>query len=81
MRLITRADIFSVVGNVASSTFRKRINAGEDPNTVAAEEFPKFNKAGGKPLAGLTRRRAAEVELFQTSSDVSALPCGTVDVV
>lgn len=30
----------------------------------AANEFPKWNKSGGKPLAGLTRRREAERALF-----------------
>jgi GH24 family phage-related lysozyme (muramidase) len=62
-------------GNLKSSTFLKRVNAGEDPNTVAAQELPKFNKAGGKVLAGLTSRRAAEVALFQTASSVKAHPC------
>ncbi|KAJ7766415.1 lysozyme-like domain-containing protein [Mycena maculata] len=38
-------------------------------NTVAAEEIPRFS---GKELPGLVRRRAAEVELFQTLSDVNA---------
>ena len=49
---------------VADSTLRKRLLAGEDPVKVAAEELPRWNKADGKPLAGLTRRRAAEVALF-----------------
>ncbi|KAF8519739.1 glycoside hydrolase family 24 protein, partial [Hysterangium stoloniferum] len=57
-------------GTVQSSTLLKRLNAGEDPNTVASQEITKFNKAGGKVLSGLTSRRAAEVALFQTSSDV-----------
>ena len=29
-----------------------------------SEELPRWDKANGKPLAGLTRRRAAEVALF-----------------
>ncbi|GLB44571.1 putative phage lysozyme [Lyophyllum shimeji] len=62
-------------GAAKSSTLVKRLNAGENPNTVAAQELPKFNKAGGKVLGGLTRRRAAEVKLFQTPSDVKAHPC------
>ncbi|KAF1808722.1 lysozyme [Eremomyces bilateralis CBS 781.70] len=61
-------------GNVKSSSLISRLNAGETPNTVAAEEFPKWNKAGGSVLAGLTRRRAAEVVLFKTASDVTAHP-------
>jgi hypothetical protein len=43
---------------------RKRINAGEGGTTVIPQELPKWNKANGKPLEGLTRRRAAEVALF-----------------
>ncbi|KAF7333447.1 Glycoside hydrolase family 24 protein [Mycena venus] len=62
-------------GTLKSSTLLKRLNNGEDPNTVAAAEIPRFNKAGGKVLAGLTRRRAAEVALFQTPSQVKAHPC------
>ncbi|GIZ40875.1 hypothetical protein CKM354_000419600 [Cercospora kikuchii] len=62
-------------GNTASSTLVKRLNAGENPNTVAAEELPKWNKAGGQPVAGLTRRRAEEVQLFQTATSNGALPC------
>lgn len=61
-------------GNMGGSTLVKRLNAGENPNTVAAEELPKWNKAGGKVLPGLTRRRAAEVKLFQTASGTQALP-------
>lgn len=55
-------------GNMETSTLVKRLNAGEDPNTVAAEELPKWNKSNGQVLPGLTRRRAAEVELFQTAT-------------
>ncbi|KAF8247180.1 glycoside hydrolase family 24 protein [Wilcoxina mikolae CBS 423.85] len=52
-------------GNFMSSTLVRRLNDGENPNVVAAEELPKWNKARGSVLAGLTRRRAAEVELFR----------------
>ncbi|KAF8064230.1 glycoside hydrolase family 24 protein, partial [Lyophyllum atratum] len=62
-------------GAAKKSTLVKRLNAGEDANTVAAQELPRFNKAGGKVLKGLTRRRAAEVKLFQTPSTVKAHPC------
>ncbi|KAF9524121.1 glycoside hydrolase family 24 protein [Crepidotus variabilis] len=61
-------------GNAASSTLIKRLNAGESPNTVAAEELPKWNQAGGQVLPGLVKRRAAEVQLFQTTSTVVAHP-------
>ncbi|KAF8190240.1 glycoside hydrolase family 24 protein [Mycena galopus ATCC 62051] len=59
-------------GSFKSSTLVKRLNTGEEPNTVAAEEIPRFKYASGKELPGLVRRRAAEVELFQTPSDVKA---------
>ena len=42
------------------------MNAGEDLNTVAAEELPRWNKAGGQVLPGLVRRRAAEVQFFKS---------------
>lgn len=61
--------LISFVYNVGSgaaegSTLRKRFAAGEDPNQVVAEELPRWNKANGQELAGLTRRRMAEVKAF-----------------
>lgn len=44
------------------STLGVRIRAGD---SGASEEFAKWNRAGGKVLAGLTKRRAAEASLFQ----------------
>jgi GH24 family phage-related lysozyme (muramidase) len=61
-------------GAVQSSTLLKRLNAGENPNTVAEQEMPKFNKAGGKVLKGLSDRRAAEVKLFKKASSTIAHP-------
>jgi GH24 family phage-related lysozyme (muramidase) len=53
------------LGAVEESTLRKRLLAGEDPATVVREELPRWNKGdGGKVLAGLERRRDAEVALF-----------------
>jgi GH24 family phage-related lysozyme (muramidase) len=52
------------VGAMQGSTLRKRLLAGEDPAKVAAEELPRWNKASGRELPGLTRRRAAELALF-----------------
>jgi GH24 family phage-related lysozyme (muramidase) len=52
------------LGAVEDSTLRKRLNAGEDPVKVVQEELPRWNKADGKVLEGLTRRRNAEVALF-----------------
>lgn len=50
------------VGNLNSSTLLKKLNAGDIQG--AADQFPRWNKAGGRTLAGLTRRRLAEKELF-----------------
>lgn len=50
------------VGNLQSSTLLKRLNAGD--YSGAADELLRWNKAGGKEFAGLTRRRAAERKLF-----------------
>jgi lysozyme len=44
------------------STLLKCLNAGDDEG--AANEFPKWNRASGKVLQGLARRREAEKELF-----------------
>lgn len=44
------------------STLLKRVNARLFDQARA--EFAKWNRAGGRPLAGLTRRRAAEAALF-----------------
>jgi GH24 family phage-related lysozyme (muramidase) len=46
------------------STLRKRLDANEDRIKVVSEELPRWNKADGKVLEGLTRRRNAEVALF-----------------
>ncbi|QDS76536.1 hypothetical protein FKW77_006119 [Venturia effusa] len=61
-------------GGAGSSTLVKRLNAGENPNTVAGEELPKWNKGDGGVLPGLTRRRKAEVDLFKTGGSGPALP-------
>ncbi|MFP3331443.1 MULTISPECIES: lysozyme [unclassified Pseudomonas] len=52
--------------NLESSTLRRLINAGN--YVAAADQFPRWNKAGGKVLAGLVRRRAAERDLFLESA-------------
>ncbi|KAJ5374380.1 hypothetical protein N7517_006386 [Penicillium concentricum] len=63
-------------GNMESSSLISRMNAGEDVGTVASEELPKWNKANGGVVAGLTRRRAEEVALFGEASSTGALPVG-----
>lgn len=50
-------------GALRSSTLLKLLNARHDLRRTA-DEFPRWNKAGGRELAGLTRRRRAERALF-----------------
>jgi GH24 family phage-related lysozyme (muramidase) len=50
------------VGAFRGSTMLKMLNQGQDDDV--ADEFLKWDKAGGKVLRGLTRRRKAERELF-----------------
>ena len=52
-------------GSLQSSTLLKLINAGNFE--AAAQQFGRWNKANGKVLAGLTRRRDAERQLFETA--------------
>jgi lysozyme len=47
---------------LGDSTLLALVNAGRDQD--AAIEFFRWNKAGGRPLLGLTRRRLAEAQLF-----------------
>jgi len=61
-------------GAARSSTLVSRLNAGQDPNTVAREELPKWNRGDNGVLPGLTRRRAAEVVLFTTTASGVTLP-------
>ncbi|MEL6326935.1 MAG: lysozyme [Cyanobacteria bacterium J06626_23] len=49
-------------GALRSSTLLKKLNQGDIRG--AANELPRWNKAGGRVLAGLTRRRNAERALF-----------------
>jgi lysozyme len=65
-------------GNFMKSALLKRLNNGEDPNTVAEQELPRWKYAADKKTGksvvwkGLVNRRQAEIELFQTPSNVRA---------
>ncbi|HDT4040805.1 TPA: lysozyme [Enterobacter kobei] len=48
--------------SLSTSTLLRKLNAGDYAG--AADEFLRWNKAGGKVLNGLTRRREAERSLF-----------------
>lgn len=51
--------------NLSTSTLLRKVNANPNDPTIRAE-FPRWNKAGGLVLAGLTRRRNEEAELYFT---------------
>jgi lysozyme len=53
------------IGNLKKSTLLKKVNVNPNDETIAAE-FAKWNKAGGKVLNGLVRRRKAEADLYFT---------------
>lgn len=48
--------------SLSTSTLLRKLNAGDYAG--AADEFLRWNKAGGKVLNGLTRRREAERGMF-----------------
>lgn len=50
------------LGNLKSSTLLRKLNSLD--YSGAANEFTRWNKAGGAVLKGLTRRREAEKALF-----------------
>ena len=64
------------------STLLKLLNSGADRAAVA-DQFLRWNKAGGVELKGLTRRRQAERSLFLTpvveSNSNDELPSGPSD--
>jgi lysozyme len=51
------------IANLHKSTLLKKVIANNNDATIK-DEFLKWNKAGGKVLAGLTRRRQAESNLY-----------------
>jgi lysozyme len=58
---------FVTLRNGLTSTMLKLINASKFDE--AAEEFPKWAKAGGIELPGLVKRRNREMQLFLTPID------------
>lgn len=53
------------VANLCKSTLLKKVNKNPNDLTIR-EEFLKWNKAGGRVLNGLTKRRIAEANLYFT---------------
>lgn len=58
------------IGNLTKSTLLRLHRAGDYAG--AANEFAKWNKAAGKVMAGLTRRRAAEAALYKSQPEVGS---------
>lgn len=52
------------MGELQKSTLLRLLNAGNYQG--AADQFPRFDRAGGKSVPGLAARRNAERELFLT---------------
>lgn len=63
------------IGNLQKSTLLAMVNARNYDG--AAEQFKRWNKANGKPMRGLTRRRAAEQCLFLGMGGASSIERGT----
>ena len=59
-------------GNLKSSTMLKVLNEGNYDDVPF--QIKRWNKAGGKVLKGLVRRREAEAELFATGDDWIGTP-------
>ena len=51
-------------GAIHSATLTRKHKAGDYDG--AAAEFARWNKAGGRVMAGLSRRRAAEAKLYRS---------------
>lgn len=51
------------IAGLAKSTLLKKVNINPSDPTIA-NEFAKWNKAGGKVVNGLTKRRAVEAKLY-----------------
>ena len=51
------------IGAFKGSTLLKKVNANPNDESISAE-FKRWNRAGGKVLYGLTRRRNEEADLY-----------------
>jgi len=67
-------DADTIPEGLGDSTLLRKLNAGDYAG--AAIEFLKWNKNDGKPMRGLTRRRHAEMGLFNGMSGRDAIKYG-----
>jgi lysozyme len=56
-------DADNIPEGLGDSTLLKKVNANPNDSTIA-KEFVKWNKAGGRVLDGLTKRRLSESSLY-----------------
>lgn len=71
-------------GALAESTLCRRLNAGEPVMKVIEEELPRWVNGGNGKMAGLVRRRDAEVELArkgQPKEKVKSTPARAISLV
>lgn len=61
-------------GAAGSSQLIKRLNKGENTNTVISQELPKWVHGGNVVLPGLVRRRNAEIALAKKATNDKAIP-------
>ena len=59
------------LGNLTESTLLRKVRANDVAG--AAHEFERWDKAAGKSMKGLRRRRAAERELFNGATAATAI--------
>lgn len=59
--------LVSFVYNCGAGNLKTLLNNGKRTAAEVSAKFASYNKAGGKVLAGLTKRRAAEKALFDTA--------------
>ena len=64
-------------GAFEESTLLRELNEGKDPNAVAKAQLPRWPNGG---LAGLVRRRAAEVELFCSGGGLAPIASTKADL-
>ncbi len=62
------------IGALTSSTLLRLFNSGDIAG--AADQFPRWDKAGGQSLKGLRKRRAAERALFLGADVENAIAVG-----
>lgn len=65
--------------NCGQGSLQKLCQKGRNLAQIAAK-LPEYNKAGGKVLNGLVRRRKAEQELFNKKVDVPSVPTPKVEL-